>query len=268
MSPFRKLLFLALPALAAPNVSSATPIQWSGNGHYYEFIEAYISWTDAKAAASARQHLGLQGYLATVTSEAENDWMLANILPSGTYITGVWIGGSQSPNGAEPHGGWGWSVCTGETFSYTNWETVNEPSPDNAGGCEEFIEMHLGSGKWGDAGNGPVPGGLDQTRGYIVEFGGPAGLPCPTSSCVEPCADAPPCSGSLTSQCSDGIDNDGDGCADYPNDHGCTSSSDNSEAEGPCLPTLPIQGGVVTALTGLMMLASGTFLLARRRPAR
>ncbi len=35
--------------------------------------------------------------------------------------------------------------------------------------------------------------------------------------------------GTQTPQCSDGIDNDGDGLTDYPADPGCTSSSDNDE---------------------------------------
>ncbi len=36
------------------------------------------------------------------------------------------------------------------------------------------------------------------------------------------------------SQCSDGRDNDGDGRTDYPNDTGCTSADDNSEADAQC----------------------------------
>ncbi|MBA2346716.1 MAG: hypothetical protein H0V81_00335 [Solirubrobacterales bacterium] len=34
-----------------------------------------------------------------------------------------------------------------------------------------------------------------------------------------------------TPQCSDGVDNDGDGKIDFPNDPGCSSASDNSEAD-------------------------------------
>ena len=30
-------------------------------------------------------------------------------------------------------------------------------------------------------------------------------------------------------QCNDGLDNDGDGLTDYPNDPGCTGNSDNNE---------------------------------------
>ena len=34
-------------------------------------------------------------------------------------------------------------------------------------------------------------------------------------------------------QCYDSIDNDGDGKIDYPNDYGCSSYYDNSEAPNP-----------------------------------
>ena len=45
-------------------------------------------------------------------------------------------------------------------------------------------------------------------------------------------------------QCSDGIDNDGDGKTDYPTDPGCTSSSDNSEIDQqPIDTTQPVRSG-------------------------
>ena len=40
-------------------------------------------------------------------------------------------------------------------------------------------------------------------------------------------------------QCSDGIDNDGDGLVDYPADLGCTSKNDNTEAPNPPPPPAP-----------------------------
>lgn len=52
----------------------------------------------------------------------------------------------------------------------------------------------------------------------IADF---TGNPCRAAA-----AKAPP-------QCSDGIDNDGDGRIDFPFDRGCTSRSDNSERTGP-----------------------------------
>jgi hypothetical protein len=37
----------------------------------------------------------------------------------------------------------------------------------------------------------------------------------------------------LSYQCSDGLDNDGDGLTDYPDDPGCSSASDNDEYNSP-----------------------------------
>ena len=37
-------------------------------------------------------------------------------------------------------------------------------------------------------------------------------------------------------QCSDGLDNDGDGLIDYPADPGCTNADDSDETEKPCVP--------------------------------
>lgn len=42
---------------------------------------------------------------------------------------------------------------------------------------------------------------------------------------------------SSTYQCSDGLDNDGDGLTDYPSDPGCTADTDNSEVDAPTADT-------------------------------
>ena len=43
--------------------------------HFYEYVTVSggISWANAKAAAEARVYAGMQGYLATITSSAENE---------------------------------------------------------------------------------------------------------------------------------------------------------------------------------------------------
>jgi hypothetical protein len=45
-----------------------------------------------------------------------------------------------------------------------------------------------------------------------------------------------PCDNPPPPQCRDGIDNDGDGKIDFPNDPGCDSPDDNSETDGPPTP--------------------------------
>jgi len=85
---FRTLAVLAF--VFAGSTARANLIQWSGNGHWYEAIPASIAWTDAKAAAEAKG-----GYLATITSAAENTFV-AGIVASSEY----WhlLGGALQPD--------------------------------------------------------------------------------------------------------------------------------------------------------------------------
>ena len=48
----------------------------SANGHYYQVVsDEGIEYADAKTAAEASTYKGLSGYLVTITSEAENDFL-------------------------------------------------------------------------------------------------------------------------------------------------------------------------------------------------
>ena len=135
--------------------ASSVPIQWTiaegGNGHYYEPINTSVqtSWQDAKNFAEVAG-----GYLATVTSQDENDWIVSNILPlvvgsPGSLHMGPWIGGYQnttSPSYSEPDGGWTW--VTGESWSYTNW-SAREPN-DGPTPIYNYLHYYL-PGVLGDA---------------------------------------------------------------------------------------------------------------------
>ncbi len=71
--------------------------------------------------------------------------------------------------------------------------------------------------------------------------------------------------GGADAECSDGIDNDGDGQVDFPDDPQCDSAQDDSESGGAREASLPFSGANVLglALAGLLALAGG--LLLRRR---
>jgi len=94
-------------------------VAWAGTGHYYQAISVPggISWTDAQADAAARG-----GYLATITSDAENEFVFALVdgvsywhqLPDPNNH-GPWLGGFRY----EVDGDFFW--VTGEEFSYTAW---------------------------------------------------------------------------------------------------------------------------------------------------
>ena len=74
-------------------------VPFSGNNHYYEFVPALgITWTNAKAQAATRSYNGLQGYLVTVTSAAEQTFVNSKLQGSG------WMGSSDLAN----EGTWRW----------------------------------------------------------------------------------------------------------------------------------------------------------------
>src|SRR5262245_39800486 len=63
------------------------PVQWTtaegGNGDWFELVmpassQDSYSWTDARTAADSMTFAGMQGYLATVTSQAESDFLGSN----------------------------------------------------------------------------------------------------------------------------------------------------------------------------------------------
>jgi hypothetical protein len=62
------------------------------NGHYYIKSPSTNYWTQSRNAAAASSYFGLQGYIATITSAAENSFVSV-LLNSDT-----WIGGSDNYN--------------------------------------------------------------------------------------------------------------------------------------------------------------------------
>lgn len=60
--------------------AAAIPVQWSaasgGNDHGYEYVAATLTWSDASTAAAASSWLGLNRYLVTITSAAEQAFLL------------------------------------------------------------------------------------------------------------------------------------------------------------------------------------------------
>ena len=83
------ILAVAIAALLAfdPNgqAQASTPVLNVENGHYYEAItvDLGIDWPSAKSAAESMSFLGCPGHLATITSEAENVFILNNFPHAG-----------------------------------------------------------------------------------------------------------------------------------------------------------------------------------------
>ena len=129
-----------LAAVAAP--VGADPVQWTGNGHWYEVVEppsGGITWEEASQAAQGRIWMSMSGHLATITSQGEQDFV-ATLLGSHNY----WLAGYQDPKTSPPADDWHWQ--TAEPWAYTNWQP-NEPN-DYYG--EESCLLIYYFGKWND----------------------------------------------------------------------------------------------------------------------
>ncbi|NOQ91654.1 MAG: lectin, partial [Flavobacteriaceae bacterium] len=149
-------------------------------GHYYEYISAIgITWTNAKDAAETKTYFGLQGYLATISSQEE-----AKL--AGEQAAGAgWIGGSD----AQKEGEWKWmtgpengtifwnGLSNGSTPNFAFWNT-GEP---NQAGDEDYAHITAPNvgilGSWNDLSNTGSNSGDFQPKGYIVEYGGTPGDP-------------------------------------------------------------------------------------------
>lgn len=121
---------MAAALLAVPRVAAAQPVQWSvaagGNGHWYEYrqsisiFDGLFTFDAARSAALASTHLGLQGYLAKVTSAAEQEFIndFGFLLGFGAS-SNAWLGASD----AAVEGEWRWldGPEAGQLISYTNW---------------------------------------------------------------------------------------------------------------------------------------------------
>ncbi|MDB5602987.1 MAG: hypothetical protein JWN71_5031, partial [Xanthobacteraceae bacterium] len=153
----------------------------SDNGHYYKFVNNAVSWSAAKTAA---ENAG--GYLATITSAAEDTFVKANMTSNKFY----WLGASD----AGTEGVWKWvtgpeadtvfwtttsvgfvsgvgTVATGVASGYVSWPVAApgyywEPNDGVFGGGSEDYLVARSDGWWND---GTASSGAD---GYVIEVGG------------------------------------------------------------------------------------------------
>ena len=159
------------------------------NNHYYEYVNigSPITWTAAKDQAASKTHFGLKGYLATITSEAENNFVYQKTEGLG------WLGAQdieRSEGEQMQTGDWRWVTGpegledegNGLAFykgynqlpdhgavdeEYNNWAAGE---PNNHSGNEYVAHIYstgANAGTWNDF--SPTN---TNVGGYIIEFGG------------------------------------------------------------------------------------------------
>lgn len=153
-------------------------------GHYYFYVQnTGITWTNARDLAATQTYFGLQGYLATLTTEEEAE--LAGSQSSGTG----WIGATD----VDQEGTWQWVTGpeagtvfwigevngTAQNGLYSFWNTGE---PNNSGGehYAHITDPSIGLlGSWNDLPNAGStdPANPYHPQGYIIEYGGMPGEP-------------------------------------------------------------------------------------------
>ena len=136
--------------------------QWAveagGNGHYYLLVQGSHRWDEALTLAQEYSWAGLSGYLTTITSAAESDWICSQ------FPGRFWLGGYQPEGSEEPDGGWEW--VTEESWEYTSWRLGE---PNDADGAENSLHRWPGecdgTGDWNDS------NGSNTIEAFLVEFG-------------------------------------------------------------------------------------------------
>lgn len=180
-------LKLALLASVALGSASAAPIQWTvgsgGNGHYYEFVSTAVNWSTARTGALGSSYLGLNGYLATITSAQEQSFLWSN------FKSLAWVGGSDEwdPSSESDQQIWKWMDGpeagqifwnNGPTLAYAFW---SGGEPNNCCGGEDYLQYawNLSTGAWNDHGG---PGNPSQVNGYLIEYSQWGNVPEPATT--------------------------------------------------------------------------------------
>jgi len=148
------------------------------NGHMYQFIPGQITWTNANSASISMTYENEPGYITTLTSENED-----NFVSNYVQAQDFWIGLSD----ADQEGEWYWktgpeagtlvwsannSNQTGFTGiingQWCNWVT-NDPNNAtfNFGTGQDYaVAKFEGNVEWNDVNDGDT-----RVDGYVVEYG-------------------------------------------------------------------------------------------------
>lgn len=95
------------------------------NGHFYGFVDTMVKWADAYKYCKTADFHGVKGYLATITSRAEDRFIYSNWGSLNSYTYRGWIGCTRA------------KLADGSSYSdtETKWkplDSINDPDIDLA----------------------------------------------------------------------------------------------------------------------------------------
>ena len=181
------------PPVAMADTASVGAAYFADTGHYYQYIETTttgsgLTWTEGQAEANAAG-----GYLATITSAAEHQFVIDNLNFGSDRV--AYVGGSD----AASEGTWNWiegvgaSATTTQFWSggatgsavngaYAPWTTnTNEPNNNNPDGVntpyggEDYLFFYVNAGFSGATFN-DLTGQGDEDYGFIREYDSPPAI--------------------------------------------------------------------------------------------
>ena len=166
----------------------------ANSGRYYRFVPAATTWTQARTNAEATTLFGLRGYLAEITSAAENAF-----IANETSAFNIWIGATEdavTAVGTDGKGGWTgtsyngsegqrwiWNgavetplpigtgaIAQGPAAAFSAWRNVGtiEPNNDAKPGADCGVTNWGARGIWNDR-------PCSVRYSYLIEFGGRPG---------------------------------------------------------------------------------------------
>ena len=153
-------------------VSLVSPgeVFFTENDHLYKFIAGSYTWSAARTAAQSQEAYGATGYLATITSAAENTFISARLTGDGwiaatdAAVEGTWRWADGPEDGVAFWQGTGGGNTVGG--NYANWNS-GEP---NQSGEEDCAQTYVATGRWNDLNCG-------NSLGYVLEFGEDGNMP-------------------------------------------------------------------------------------------
>lgn len=150
-----RIICFVLVSCIHMTVFADSPVVTAPNGNSYQRIDTSMTWSNAKTYCE-----NLEGYLATLTSQPENDFVYSTV---GIPQTDIWLGGTDEA----VEGTWQW--VTGETWAWTYWFPGNPD--DNAAIGQDYLAFSGFDtlGRWDDAG---LPS-EDLERIFICEWDEP-----------------------------------------------------------------------------------------------